>query len=82
MKSNVFAKLFQNLRSITPVFGSAIVGSTKASRAQTALVNLINSPSAFSESELSNDFSPLMHQAHIGNALRSLSSHLTGASPA
>lgn len=82
MKSNVFAKLLQNLRSATPVFGSAMAGRTKAGQAKTALVNLINSPSAFSESELSSDFSPLMHQTPIGNAIRGLSTHLSGASPA
>lgn len=82
MKTNLFVQLIQHLRSTVPVFGTAQIGRTKANQAYSATINMINSPLAFSESELSNDFSPLMHQGSVSQTIRGLSSVLSGASTA
>jgi len=85
VKTNSFVQLMQNLRAYTavlPVVGTAQTGRTKSKHAFPASINLINSPTAFSESELSNEFSPLMHQNPISNTIRGLSPGLTGASAA
>lgn len=82
MKTNLFIQLIQNLRSHTPVLGSAQIGRTKAKMAYPAKINLINSPMAFCESELSNDFSPLMHQGFVSQTIRGLSPSISGASAA
>lgn len=82
MKTNLFAHLIQQLRSSVPVLGTAQIGRTKAKPTYLANINMINSPSAFSESELSNDFSPLMHQGIVSQTIRGLSPGLSGASAA
>lgn len=82
MKTNLFIQLIQKLRSHTPVLGSAQIGRTKANQAYPANLNLINSPMAFCESELSNDFSPLMHQGFVSQTIRGLSPGISGASAA
>lgn len=82
MKTNLFVQLIQNLRSSTPVLVSAQIGRTKAKQAYSANLNLINSPLAFSESELSSDFSPLMHQSIVSQTIRGLSPDFAGASAA